>query len=44
MNKALKTFQKVIKDWWILEIVLFVIFIPFSLIYVGFRLVQEWEE
>jgi hypothetical protein len=44
MNKIIKTFQKVIEGWGLLEILLFFIFIPFSLVYVGFRFVQEWEE
>ena len=42
--KALKTLQKVIKGWEVFEIVCTVIFFPWSLIYIAFRMVQEWDE
>ena len=42
-DKIIITFQKVIKGWDLLEIILCVIFVPFSLIYILFRMAQEWE-
>lgn len=42
--RIISAFKKVIKDWGILEILLVVAFTPFSLIYMGFRFIQEWEQ
>lgn len=44
MNKIIKTFQRVIKDWSLFELILVVIFFPFSLLYILLRLIQEWEQ
>lgn len=43
MNKIIKTLQRVIKDWSLFELILVVIFLPFSLLYILLRLIQEWE-
>jgi len=42
-DKLFRTFQKVIQEWDILCIIGATLFFPWSLIYVGFRVVQEWE-
>ncbi len=43
MNKLMKTTKTVIAKWDILELVLAVIFFPWSLLYIAFRVVQKWE-
>lgn len=43
MNKVLQTFKKVVGNWGALELVLAVILLPWSLLYMGLRMVQEWE-
>lgn len=40
-DPLLDPLHKVIGDWGVVEFVLCVIFFPLSLIYIGFRLLQE---
>jgi len=42
MNRLLRTLKKVIKDWDLFELFVAVIFFPLSLIYIAFRMLQEW--
>jgi hypothetical protein len=42
-GSLIKALQKVIKDWDIIELLLMVGFFPWSLIYLVFRVLQEWE-
>jgi hypothetical protein len=43
MDKVIEAFKKVIEDWGVLEVIFTVIFFPWSLLYIGFRLIQEYE-
>jgi len=43
MNKIISTLQRVIKDWGVTSVILFVLLFPLSLIYIAFRFLQEWE-
>ena len=43
INKFIKTVQRVMSDWEFMMIALVVLFFPWSLIYVGFLIFQEWE-
>jgi len=42
MNKLIRTVQKVVEDWGIVEIILVVVLFPWSLAYIALRIVQEW--
>jgi len=42
MDKLMATIKKVVEDWDLFELVLTVLFFPYSLIYIAFRIVQEW--
>ena len=42
MDKLISTFKVVIKDWDIGELFLVVIFFPWSLLYIGLKIIQEW--
>jgi hypothetical protein len=44
VREIVKTFQTVIKDWTIVELFFATILFPYSIIYVGFRMIQVWEE
>ena len=43
-EKIDKALHKVVKDWEVIEIIGAVIFIPWSLIYIAFRIYQEMED
>ena len=43
IDDGIKALKKVIKDWGIFELLLVVIFVPFSFIYIILRVLQEWE-
>ena len=43
VEKLMKTLKKVIEGWDILEFFLAFIFFPLSLLYILFRVIQEWE-
>jgi len=42
-NKTLKALHSVVDDWEFIEIILFILFIPISLVYLGIRVFQEIE-
>lgn len=42
MDELTKALKRVVEDWGIVEIVLFVMFFPFSLLYVLVRYIQEY--
>jgi hypothetical protein len=44
MNELIATIKRVIRYWGLFELLLTCIFFPFSLLYIGLRIVQEWGE
>lgn len=43
MDKEMEALKRVISDWGVFEVILVIIFFPWSLLYIGFRLIQEYE-
>jgi len=43
MEKILKAFQKVIRDWSVIEVFLTIVFFPWSLIFIAFWIIQEYK-
>lgn len=42
MSKEMDALKRVVEDWGVIEIVLLVMFFPFSLLYVLVRYIQEY--
>ena len=42
-DKVIKSFQAVVCNWDLIEIVIFIILAPWSLLYLAFRMLQEYE-
>jgi len=42
MDKFIKVFQKVIMGWDFVELFFCIVLFPWSLLYIGFRMIQEW--
>lgn len=43
LDKLFITLQKVVKDWDVFILIVAVICFPWSLVYIGFRIIQEWD-
>jgi hypothetical protein len=43
-DKFMKALRRVVEDWDIFNLFLVVIFLPYSLFYIAFRIVQEWDK
>jgi hypothetical protein len=41
IEEFIRTLQRVIQDWGIFELFMVIIFLPFSLLYIAFRMIQE---
>ena len=39
-----RAFKKVIAEWGVIELFFFIVFLPFSFIYLGMRVAQEWSD
>jgi hypothetical protein len=44
VNSLIKILKKVVKEWDFVTIMLVVVLFPWSLIWVGIRIVQEWPD
>lgn len=43
LGNLLRAFKNVIKDWGIFEVFFTVVFMPWSALYIAFRIIQEYE-
>ena len=44
MDELMRALKRVVEDWGVCEILLFVVFIPWSFLYLGLRLIQEFDK
>ena len=43
LDQFMKTLKYVIRNWGIIELLIVAVFFPWSLVYIGFRMIQEWK-